>query len=255
MRKPTIVFIHGAWHNYKCWNGVAEVLRADGIESVSLSLLSVGIRDTPLGSHIEDSQALHEKIKDIVEEGKDVIIVMHSYGGLAGSDAIEGLVKNGENGSTQGGVVAAIYVSAFIAPKGENLLGVFPSPPPYLKPNEENEAYLDIIDPHNTFYNDVSPEKSKTWTDAMKPHTAATFASNAQYSPWEEVPCTYVMCTKDQGVYPELQEQMFSAAQNGAKHPWSLIKLDSSHSAWLSRKNTLAGIIKDVVDNLTITQL
>jgi hypothetical protein len=68
-----------------------------------------------------------------------------------------------------------------------------------------------------------------------------------QSVPWHHVPCTYVHCDKDQGIYVPLQEKMLKAAMEDplSKYPWKVVRLDSSHSLWLSQPSTVIKLIRE----------
>ena len=92
---------------------------------------------TPVASHLEDTAVVRKALEPlIVLEDKCVILVMHSYGGVAGTNAVSGLeattrMQKGKNG----GVIHCLFLSAFLVPKGSSLMGMFPEPPPYLRPD------------------------------------------------------------------------------------------------------------------------
>lgn len=55
----------------------------------------------------------------IIEEGKDVALFMHSYGGAYGPAALQGLSKKErQSRGLPGGVVAAVFTAAFVVQKG-----------------------------------------------------------------------------------------------------------------------------------------
>lgn len=82
-----------------------------------------------------DVAIVRRDLESLVGDGKDVILVMHSYGGMAGGGAIEGL-EVGRSPGAKGGVKAAVFLAAFLTPKGKSLLGMFTGGnPPYLEPH------------------------------------------------------------------------------------------------------------------------
>lgn len=59
----------------------------------------------------------------LIEDGKDIVVLMHSYGGMYGSQAVQGLSKKErEQAGKKGGVIALIYVSAVTPVKGKTTL-------------------------------------------------------------------------------------------------------------------------------------
>ena len=56
---------------------------------------------------------------ELVAKEQDVIVVMHSYSGIPGSQALEGLDKKScEAKGLKGGVVRLVYIMSFIVPEG-----------------------------------------------------------------------------------------------------------------------------------------
>ena len=152
--KPTILFVHGndllskslytfcfankcslgAWHNSTCWDSIRSQLSQFSYPTRAVQLPSSG---NAVSSHLEDTAVVRNALEPlIVSDGKPVILVMHSYGGIAGTNAVSGLemaarVKKGE----KGGIVHCLFIAAFLVPKGLSLIGMFPEPPPYLAPD------------------------------------------------------------------------------------------------------------------------
>jgi len=51
------------------------------------------------------------------------VLLCHSYGGVVGSCAVEGLdLASRQKANKKGGVIMVIYLSAFMIPKGKSLL-------------------------------------------------------------------------------------------------------------------------------------
>lgn len=64
-----------------------------------------------------------EMILPLLAEGKEVVLLMHSFGGVYGGASVEGLSK-AERSSVgeKGGVVALCYMAAAIVPSGMSTL-------------------------------------------------------------------------------------------------------------------------------------
>jgi hypothetical protein len=87
--KPHIVLIPGAWHTGACYHIIIPLLEDAGYATTALTLPSVGV-------------------------------VMHSYGGIPGSDAMKGLGRAERSGKgLKGGVVALVYICAWMLPEGK----------------------------------------------------------------------------------------------------------------------------------------
>lgn len=58
-------------------------------------------------------------LQPLLEDGKDIVIFMHSYGGAYGPGSLESISKRErEAKGLKGGVIAGIFNAAFVAPKG-----------------------------------------------------------------------------------------------------------------------------------------
>jgi pimeloyl-ACP methyl ester carboxylesterase len=73
----------------------------------------------------DDVSSLRGVVTALADEGRDIIVVGHSYGGVVASCAVEGLAKpvRAANGK-RGGVVSVVYLAAFALDKGQSLLGL-----------------------------------------------------------------------------------------------------------------------------------
>ncbi len=132
--KPTVLLVHGAWHNASCWDPVRAELKKLSYPTEAVQLKSSGNSVT---THLEDTAVIRKALESlIVIEGKTVVLVMHSYGGIAGTNSVQGLeaAARQEKGE-KGGIIHCLFVAAFLVPKGKCLIEMFPEAPWYLYPN------------------------------------------------------------------------------------------------------------------------
>lgn len=124
MSQPTLVFSLGAWSTPAVFDGVRARLGALGFPSECPTYPSAGA-EPPYKSLEDDVSTLRRVLVAFTDQGKDIIIVAHSYGGVVASSAVEGLAKStrAERGK-QGGVIKVVYVAAFALDKGQSLLGL-----------------------------------------------------------------------------------------------------------------------------------
>ena len=86
--KPTIVIAHGAWHVPAHYEPMAKPLREAGFQVYVPQHQSVGI-DKDTGDALRnDAAAIAQVIEKNALLKKDIILLMHSYGGIAGSEAV-----------------------------------------------------------------------------------------------------------------------------------------------------------------------
>lgn len=121
---PTIVLIPGAWHSPIHYELVTKQLQAAHYDVVSSTLPSVGASDPNITTVTTDSTFISEKlIAPLLAEGKDIVLVMHSYGGSPGSVAAHGQSKTERTSKgLEGGITGIVFVAALLAPEGASLL-------------------------------------------------------------------------------------------------------------------------------------
>lgn len=118
MSKPTIVCVPGAWHTPHVYRKVLEILDGYGYPTVGLPLPSVGA--TPAHTSFDyDVKCIRDCLTELVNEEKEVVLVMHSYSGIPGAEAPVGLGKKERQSlGLKGGVVRLVFIMAFAMPEG-----------------------------------------------------------------------------------------------------------------------------------------
>lgn len=116
---PNIVIVPGAWQIEPSWDLFIGYLEGAGYNTSLVTLPSVGISLTGLDVDVDATRAV---IDPILDEGKDVVILSHSLGGLIASNSVEGRdIATRSAEGLDGGVIQIIYLAAFITPVGASL--------------------------------------------------------------------------------------------------------------------------------------
>lgn len=119
--QPIFVLAPGAWHTPDCFQIVQDKLHARGYETRAVAYPSVGA-EPPTKGLFDDAAAVRAEIEVLAEQGRQVIVVVHSYGGLVGAEAVQGLgLKQRQAAGKKGGVSLLVYLSAFVTPKGMSI--------------------------------------------------------------------------------------------------------------------------------------
>lgn len=124
--KPVIVFVPGAFSRPSDYDLVSGPLREAGYDvHVVHHPSSPDILVHPTPSMYDDADNIHLLVETLADEGKDIVMVMHSYGGLPGTQACEGMSRTERlRASKPGGIVRLLYVGAAVAPVGSSMAGV-----------------------------------------------------------------------------------------------------------------------------------
>lgn len=92
----------------------------------------------------DDGAFFAEKITELADQGVDVVLFAHSYGGVVAREAMKGLSKGErEKQGKKGGVIKVIYLSSVICEPGEACAEVLKDVTfDFLDPFDEVRIYL-----------------------------------------------------------------------------------------------------------------
>ncbi|KAJ5462842.1 hypothetical protein N7475_007786 [Penicillium sp. IBT 31633x] len=239
MDKPTFVFSLGAWLTPIVFDTVRDRLDALGYPSECPAHPSIGAE--PPSLTLEDDVAcLHRVLTGLADEGKEIVVVAHSYGGVVASSASDGLGKHvrAESGKT-GGIVKIVYLAAFALDNGQSLLGMLGE----IKLTKEKGDYVHVDGVDNIGWQDLTVEEQEKWNGSMMHTSRAVFAGETTYEPWRDIPCSYIICEQDQAL-PAAFQELFASKMGG---PDRTHRLPSSHSPFLSMPDRLVSVLQETV--------
>jgi pimeloyl-ACP methyl ester carboxylesterase len=228
--RPDLLLVHGAWHGPWAWDALIPQLPVGEVRTVALP--SSGPDPSTLGDFTADIDAVRAGIT--AGDGRDTVVVAHSYGGLPATEAVCGHPE----------VVGLVYVAAFVADAGHSVAELFDGGlPPWWDIHAE-EGYVDPRDPEAVFYRDVPPALTRSSAERLGHQSFAVLGATLGDSAWRHLPTSYVVCNADEAVPPPLQERM-------AEHAVRIHHLPSSHSPMLSMPGELAKIIDHEIQEFT----
>ncbi|KXT01481.1 hypothetical protein AC578_9554 [Pseudocercospora eumusae] len=239
----TIVFIPGAWHPATSWEKVAKLVDQAGYKTDLVDLPSIGPKEH-LKSFWPDVEVIREHITTACEAGQKVVLVVHSYGGVPSTQAVEGLdLKTRSSQGLSGGVSHIVYCASFIIPDGKSQIGAFGGNNlPWFIISEDQMSYFPD-NPAHVFYNDMSPEDQKSAIATLKPHSYQTAHTVVTYAGWKHVPSTYIYCSKDNAIPLHIQHMMVE--EFGKGFDIRTETLEASHSPfWSMPKETAEAVMR-----------
>lgn len=254
MTKPVILLVPGAWHSPSSFGPLTDYLTQHNYTVEGISLPSVG--SSPSQTTFDaDIQAIASAISRHSDEGSDIVILFHSYGGLPGTSACKGLLKSDRSSTGRsGGIVHLIYCCAFAVEEGVSVMDRLGGQPlPWFKFTSDGKSLMPET-PEDKFYNDIDdPKLLQELISDLRPQSYGPFFSESTYAAWRDVQSTYVMCQKDQALSFESQQTMVAnvkkvIAESGGRIEMQVHTLDSSHSPFLSRPKELGDIVRSVAE-------
>lgn len=173
--RPIVLISHGSWHTPAHYHPLIHALTANGFPTICPPHPSCS-NELPLTASLADDVArIHATALDLASRGHSIIAIMHSYGGVVGTEALAGLGFH-ERAARQepGGVIALIYMASFLIPVGASLDTPFGDrPPPIVLELEDGTRVMD--DPWLRFYStDVATPPTGYVPDPSKVDRKAT---------------------------------------------------------------------------------
>ena len=116
--------VPGAWLPPSTYQSFLGALEKVGYPTKCAELASMSPKRPELATVEVDATEiwLYTLLPLIEEEGKEIVIVMHSYGSMPASAAAKGYgVKELKLKGKKGGVLGLVFISAFLIPEGASL--------------------------------------------------------------------------------------------------------------------------------------
>ncbi|MEV4241596.1 alpha/beta hydrolase [Nocardia sp. NPDC049737] len=226
--RPTLIFVHGAWHGPWAWDRLRTEL--GDFTTTGVSLPSSGPDPSALGSFSDDVAAVRAAVSAV---NGPAVVIAHSYGGVPATEAACGL----EN------VAGVIYVAAFVLDVGQPAAAVAAGGGvPEWWDVHPDEGYVDARRAEEIFYGDLPAPSATEYAARLTHQSLASGAQPLTDAAWKYVPTSYVVCDLDASLPPAAQDEM--AQRTGRVH-----HLAAGHSPFLSRPAELAELIRaDVAD-------
>lgn len=244
MTAATVMLVHGAWHGAWCWDLVVAELRTLGVETVALDLPGRGTNLDALGDLHADATAVTVALDQV---DAPVVLVGHSYGGAVVTEA-----------GVHPAVAHLVYLAAFNLEAGETV--------GYAAADEARAARLDhtgrprlndclVSDDDGAtttvradaasglFYNQCQADLVSWAIPHLGAHRMANFGQEASACGWRAHPSTYVACTNDNAVHPDLQRIL-------ARRATRCLEWDSDHSPFLSHPDLVVDLLSSLAVEL-----
>ena len=119
--QPVFVLAGGAWHTPAHYQPFLDVVAARGYKIIAPRLPST-IEGQTTGPVEADIKTLADIARELVDEGKEVVFIAHSAGGISAAEAAHGQgVRERSAKGLSGGVRSLVLVSALGALAGKQL--------------------------------------------------------------------------------------------------------------------------------------
>ncbi|KAF2008952.1 alpha/beta-hydrolase [Aaosphaeria arxii CBS 175.79] len=243
--KPTIVFVPGAWSGHDVFDEVRSVLASRGWQSETATNRTVGAN--PPTMHLQDdAAAIRAILQRLADEGKKIILAVHSYGGLVGAEAAQGFgIKQRAEQGLPGGVILFTYIASFVTPKGMSLKKMLGGQlPPWM--HLENDSVTPMM-PEKILFNDLEPKEANRWIAKLQPQCENSFTDEVSYEPWHDIPCAYVHAENDTALPLEIQEAMVKQLGPGTL----TYRTSAGHFPFLTQPTTVVDDLEAAAEQIS----
>jgi pimeloyl-ACP methyl ester carboxylesterase len=216
-----VVLVHGGFVDGSGWQGVYDLLTADGYR--------VSVVQNPTLS-LEDDVAVTTRVLDL-QDGP-AVLVGHSYGGAVITEA-----------GTHDTVAALAYIAAFAPDKGESVNTLIADPPPGapvppILPPQDGFLFLDRDKFAASFAADLPAGQAAFLADSQVPWGVDALGGAITEPAWRMKPSWYLVASEDRMIPPPAQRAMSERA--GA----TVTEVAGSHAIYVSKPQVVADLIK-----------
>jgi pimeloyl-ACP methyl ester carboxylesterase len=227
----TVVLVHGAWHGAWCFDRVVPLVRARDVAVCAV--------DLP-GGGFEADVAHVRAVIDAIDG--DVVLLGHSYGGAVITDA-----------GAHASVRHLVFLCAFSIAENESCVSAASGEPAAALISHEGRPNLGAAMVHHDdgtstlaregaracLYSDVDDDTFEWAYAQLRGQRNDSLSASPRGVAWRTKPSTYVVCSEDQGVHPDLQRIM-------ARRCTETIEWRTGHSPFANHPDLVADLLIDL---------
>lgn len=243
--KPTILLLHGAFHPPAAWERVIAQLSTKGYRCVAPQVCFVGGTGKAPSTWHPCVEQVQKVLSEETSAGRDVVVVNHSLGSLAGCSSIEGYTKTNSSrlGEGSGHVLGMVQISGMIIRDAEHHHEVFKMIPGSPDENGWKDPPLHAV--KQVFYDDLEPADADYWASQLIPNSAwLDKSAEGLYPGYKDVPVWYIVCDNDKMLPPPVQEGFMSVIRE-FNDRLTERHIDTAHSPFLNKPEATAEYIHE----------
>lgn len=253
--KPAIVLVHGAWHVPEHYSDFIQRLQQAGFEVFCPRLPTCDETKCLNADLFSDARVVRSQVISLIDKSREVIMLLHSYGGAVGTEAVKGLsTRERATKELHGGIIHLIYMCGFMLQVGESVGGAsLPRPVP--EPVESDEATGTTFlcePPIQLFYADVEPELAKKMETLLVRQSGPAMTDAITYPAWQYIPTTFLRTQEDQVLFPDWQERQIKAVRDAGTN-LAVETFKSSHSPFLSMPGEMVAAVERAAEQRVTT--
>ncbi|KIX01401.1 uncharacterized protein Z518_09127 [Rhinocladiella mackenziei CBS 650.93] len=248
--QPSIVIVPGSFSFASMYYGLVNKIQEHGYE-VFVNNLPSASRNPPEepASMNDDAVFFRGIIENLANQGKDVLVMTHSYGGLVGTEAVKGVGKAERQAKGHdGGVVRLVYLTSSVLAEGASTKTERGDPPPELV-EMGKDGFMKIVGveavAQGTFP-DLELDKAVEIVKMMPKHSALSFEGQLTYPAYKYIPASYIFCENDFIIPPDKQREYIERIKRESGKDVDVHTLSTGHGPNVTAPGVLANVIVDI---------
>ncbi|CEI66046.1 hypothetical protein FVEN_g4543 [Fusarium venenatum] len=249
--KPAVVIVPGNFSLPRFWGAIQQSVQDKGYP-VEVAGLKSSREETinPAPGLADDVEEASSVLKKHIDKGSDVVLLMHSYGGMVGTEATRGLSRlEREKAGLKGGITRLVFLASIFAPPGKNTRGLYEANPGRY-PRREGDYLVCDENTAMCFYSELTKEQGLPLAQAASQvyQAARVFGDEQTYDGFHKlIPSSWILTKKDLLV-PEAAQRMFIARleeQGGRSVP--VFELDTGHSPHQTNPSLFMDTLEEIL--------
>jgi hypothetical protein len=259
-----VVIIPGSFATAPPYEVLVEGLKARGYKARVVPLLSVndGTR-LPPATMQDDAAEIRSAVQSILDDPdhpRNVVLVVHSYSGFPGTEAVAGLsraarssssaavagLSRAARSSSSAAVVGILYMAALLPQAGQSARDIIrtnPNAPEEFKVSAPGTYYPAMPAESAPFiFNDgVDPDEAVRLLATFSRHSADSYDGKLSHAAWRDIPSVQIIPSIDLVVPVAIQEAMYEKVREVAPEKFRQVRYEGAghgfcfHGVWIER--------------------
>ncbi|EXJ73903.1 uncharacterized protein A1O5_02197 [Cladophialophora psammophila CBS 110553] len=258
MSNPSIIFIPGSYVLLPVYQPLFDAVSEAGYEIKGIHPPTVGLssrqgRESPAPSMYDDAAVIAQAAEKLADQGKDVILMGHSYAGIPMSQSTKGLGKEERRAQGKpGGIVQLAFISCLVPAIGSSaasLLGRFPNEKRPLVSIDE-DGWMLMEDPEATarmICQELPPKEGEAIVTGFAKHSAQSFGNQLTHAGYKDIPVSYLLCEEDLAGPPDFQREMIAMIAEASGRKVDVTSIKAGHCPNLTAKDETIEWVLNVV--------
>ncbi|KAK5173811.1 uncharacterized protein LTR77_002492 [Saxophila tyrrhenica] len=279
---PTFILVPGHWHTPTHLRPLTTALSDRGLPYKTQQLHTVGRKPPgPRPCYSDDVSVIYTAVTTELLAGRDVCLVLHSYAGVPGAEAVNCLLKDGVVETPDfrrwdfgyappegipykplGSLVKVVFIAAYTIPAGVNI-----DPKDFVGPSNpgfsiDSHNMTHMASPWHFFFSDLPLSAAKPYVDACA-ETYYVGPMHLTSERWKKARVSTLICAKDNAIPRSKQEGMWewlvkreeerddARMAEEEEDEWGKMVewIDACHAPWVKKADDVAAFLARGIAN------